>query len=102
MMAYDNDLIYSPPVPAWHHPTRGVAVPSVHPELPRCRGFARRARPGPLLRDGQAMGVEVRPVVRQGTSPQTSSTYLAMAPGRDGGANQRQTILALASGRRRG
>jgi hypothetical protein len=48
------------------------------------------------------MGVEVRAVVRQGTSPQTSSTYLAMAPRRDGGADQRQTILALASGRRRG
>jgi putative transposase len=27
---------------------------------------------------------------------------LAMAPGRDGGADQQQTILALASGRRRG
>src|ERR1700722_3512536 len=33
----------------------GVAVPSLHPELPRCRGFARRARAGPLLRDGQTV-----------------------------------------------
>src|SRR5271169_2781490 len=48
------------------------------------------------------MGAEVRAVVRQGTSPQTSSANLAMAPRRDGYPDRRQTILALAGGRRRG
>jgi putative transposase len=47
------------------------------------------------------MGVEVRAVVRQGTSPPTSSAHLALASGRDGGSDRRQAILALASGRRR-
>src|SRR6202453_3469927 len=48
------------------------------------------------------MGVEVRAVVRQGTSPQTSSASPVMAPRRDGYPDQRPTILALASCRRRG
>src|SRR5271170_5823281 len=48
------------------------------------------------------MGIEVRAVVRQGTSPQTSSAYLALASGRDGYPDWRPTILALAGGRRRG
>src|SRR5271170_2103347 len=48
------------------------------------------------------MGAEVRAVVRQGTSPQTSSANLAMAPRRDGYPDRRPTILALAGGRRRG
>ena len=47
------------------------------------------------------MGVEVRAVVRQGTSPQTSSTHLAPASGRDASSDRRQANLALASGRRR-
>jgi len=40
-------------------------------------------RVGCLLRDGQAMGVEVRAVVRQGTSPQTSSIDRAVASRRE-------------------
>src|SRR5271167_1127732 len=48
------------------------------------------------------MGVEVRAVVRQGTSPQTSSANRAVAHRRDGCPDWRQTILALAGGRRRG
>src|SRR5271168_5183424 len=48
------------------------------------------------------MGAEVRAIVRQGTSPQTSSANLAMAPRRDGYPDRRPTILALAGGRRRG
>src|SRR6202453_4523584 len=47
------------------------------------------------------MGVEVRAVVRQGTSSQTSSAHLVLASGRDGSPDRRQAILALASGRRR-
>src|ERR1700722_10813863 len=38
---------------------------SLLPQLPRRRGFARRARVGRLLRNGQALGVEVRAVVRR-------------------------------------
>src|ERR1700677_1923122 len=48
------------------------------------------------------MGAEVRAVVRQGTSPQTSSAHVAVAPRRNGGSDRRPTILALAGGRRRG
>src|ERR1700677_494905 len=48
------------------------------------------------------MGAEVRAVVRQGTSPQTSSANCPVASRRDGGPDRRQTILALAGGRRRG
>src|ERR1700722_18226434 len=47
------------------------------------------------------MGVEVRAVVRQGTSPPTSSAQLALASGRDGSSDRRQAVVALASGRRR-
>src|SRR3984957_13099772 len=42
------------------------------------------------------MGVEVRAVVREGTSPQTSSAHLALASGRDGSSDRRQALLALA------
>ena len=49
MMANDNGLIRSPPIPARHYPTCGVVVSSLHPELPRRRGFARRAWAGRLL-----------------------------------------------------
>ena len=42
----------------------------------------------------QTMGVEVRAVVRQGTSPQTSSTHLALASGRDGSSDRRQARSA--------
>src|SRR5271156_265928 len=48
------------------------------------------------------MGVKIRAVIRQGASPQTSSANLALASRRDGGSDRRQTILALAGGRRRG
>ena len=43
------------------------------------------------------MGVEVRAVVRQGTSSQTSSAHLTLASGRDGSSDRWQAILALAS-----
>jgi hypothetical protein len=49
--------------------------------------------------DGQTMGVEVRAVIRQGTSPPTSSADLALASGRDGSPDRLQAILALAGGR---
>ena len=48
------------------------------------------------------MGLEVWTVVRHGTSPQTSSANRPMASRRGGGPDRRQTIMAVASSRRRG
>src|ERR1700751_4613199 len=49
MMANDNDLIRSPPTPVGRHPACGMVLLSLNPQLPRRRGFARRARVGCLL-----------------------------------------------------
>jgi len=45
-----------PPLSAADYPARDLALPSLHPELPRRGGSARRARARPLLRNGAALG----------------------------------------------
>src|SRR4029077_14672674 len=52
---------------------RGPSIPlcALHAQLSRRRRFARGARSGYLLRNGAAMGFEVRTIVRQRTSPST-------------------------------
>src|SRR5690348_7882056 len=47
------------PLSARDHPVRNLAVPPLHPELPRCRGIAGRTRARHLLRNGAAMGAGV-------------------------------------------
>ena len=77
-MAHD-DLVCPPPVSAGDHPVRRLALSPFHAQLSRCRRSARRARTGCLLRNGAAMGIEIRADVRPRTSPQTPATNIAMA-----------------------
>src|SRR5271166_6474406 len=90
----DEDLVRPPPIPACDHPARRLALPPLHAQLSRCRGSTCRARSGCLLRDGAAMGLEVRAVVRPRTSPSTPSANGAMASRRDGRGNCGQAVLA--------
>ena len=76
-MAHD-DLVCPPPVPPCDHPARRLALCAFHAQLSRRRRSARGARSGCLLRNGAAMGIEVRAIVRPRTSPSTPSANVAM------------------------
>jgi hypothetical protein len=43
-LAHADNLLRAPPLPARCDPARGLAVPALHLELPRCRGSVGRAR----------------------------------------------------------
>ena len=78
MMAHD-DLVFTPSVSACDHQARRLALSPFHPQLSRRRRSARGARPGCLLRDVAAMGIEVRAIVRPRTSPPTPAGNDTMA-----------------------
>src|ERR1700731_1676337 len=93
----------SPPsVPARDHPARDLALSPVHPELPRCRGAAGRARTRHLLRNGATLGAEIRSRDRATAAPAAPSAEQPMAPGRDGGADRREADVPLGGRRSRG
>ena len=81
-MAYD-DLVCPPSFPACGHPARRLAVYAFHAQLSRRRRSASGARFGYLLRNGAPMGIEVRAVVRQRTSPSTPTANIALASRRE-------------------
>jgi hypothetical protein len=60
-------------------PARRLAVYAFHAQLSRRRRSACRARSGYLLRNGAAVGFEVRTIVRPRTSPSTSAANIALA-----------------------
>src|SRR5208282_5111848 len=93
-MAHD-DLVFPPSVSACDHPARRLALSPFHAQLSRRRRSARGARPGCLLRDGAAMGLEVRAIVRPRTSPSTPAANDAMASRRDGRGNCGPEGLAM-------
>src|SRR5208282_4391264 len=80
----DDDLVCPLSVSASDHPARCLALYALHAQLPRRRRSARGARSGCLPRNGAAMGLEVRAVVRPRTSPSTPAANGAMASRRDG------------------
>ena len=82
-MAHD-DFVRRPPVSPCDHPARRLALCEIHAQLSRHRGSARRAGYGCLLRNGAAMGIEVRAIVRPRTSPSAPAADHAMASRRDG------------------
>src|SRR5205809_3947297 len=70
----------SPPsVPGRDHPARDLALYPVHPELPRCRGAAGRARARHLLRNGTALGAEVRSLDRATAAPASPAAERSLA-----------------------
>src|SRR5690242_9033250 len=75
-MAHD-DLVCSPSVSACDHPACRLALCAFHAQLSRRRRSACRARTGCLLRNGAAMGIEIRTDVRARTSPQTPAADIA-------------------------
>src|ERR1700731_3549594 len=95
-------LLPPPSLPARDHPARDLALSPLHPELPRCRGTAGRARARHLLRNGTALGAEVRSLDRATAAPAAPSAEQPMAPGRDGGADRREGDVPLAGRRSRG
>jgi hypothetical protein len=74
-----DDLVCPPPVPSSDHPACRLALCPLHAQLSRRRGSARGARSGCLIRNGAAMGVEIRTVVRPRTSPSTPAANGAVA-----------------------
>jgi hypothetical protein len=83
---------------AGDHPARRMALYTFHAQLSRRRRSARGARSGCLLRNGETMGLEVRPIVRSRTSPSTPSANVAMASRRDGRDDCGPAVLAMARG----
>jgi hypothetical protein len=69
MMPNDNHLVRASPISSSDHPACSLALCSVHAQLPRRWGTPRRTGSGRLLRDGQALGVEVRNPIRSRASP---------------------------------
>jgi hypothetical protein len=94
-MAHD-DLVCPPPVSACDHSARCLALSAFHAQPPRRRRPARRAWAGCLLRNGAAMGLEVRAGVRPRTSPSTPAANLPVACRRDGRDDWRPAVLAVA------
>src|SRR6267154_1311667 len=62
-----------PSLPARDHPARDLALSPLHPELPRRRGTAGRTRARHLLRNGAAMGAEVRSGDRATAAPASAA-----------------------------
>ena len=81
-MAHD-DLVFPPSVSARDHPARRLALCAFHAQLSRRRRSACGTRSGYLLRNGAAMGIEVRAIVRPRTLPAPAAND-AMASRRDG------------------
>jgi transposase-like protein len=82
------DLVRPSPVPAGRHPAGDPALPALHAELPGRGGAPGRARARGVLRNGPALGPEVRPGDRSQPSPSPAPAEPALAPGRDGGADR--------------
>src|SRR6516162_679453 len=95
-------LLLPPPLPARDHPARDLAVSSLHPELPRCRGPVGRARARYLLRNGAALGAEIWSRDRAALAPASPSAERSLASRRDGGADRRQADVTVACGQSRG
>jgi pimeloyl-ACP methyl ester carboxylesterase len=74
-----DDLVCPPSVPACDYPARRLVICAFHAQLSRRRRSACGARTGYLLRNGAAMGIEVRAVVRPRTSPSTPAANIALA-----------------------
>ena len=87
-----DDLVCPPPVSTRDYPARRLALCAFHPQLSRRRRPARRAWAGCLLRNGAAMGLEVRADVRPGTSSSTPAANLAVASRRECAANARPAM----------
>jgi tetratricopeptide (TPR) repeat protein len=75
----NDDFVRPPPVSACDHSARGLALCAFHAQLSRHRRSAGRARSGCLLRNGAAMGFEVRAVVRPRTPQSTFAANGAVA-----------------------
>src|SRR5258708_38629871 len=93
------DLVRPPPVPARRHPARRLAVPALHPELPRRGGSPGRAWRRSLLRDDPALGVEVRARLRPATAARSVAPRFPLAPRRAGGSDPR--LAGVSAARRR-
>src|SRR5215210_5581069 len=71
-------------VPARGDPTRGLSLPALHAELPRCRGALGRTWDRDLVRNCPALGCEVRPRLRPQPPPATAKADRHVALERDG------------------
>ncbi len=71
-LGYADNLLRPPPLPARCDPARGLALPALHLEPPRCRRSVGRARDGDQQRDPPAMGPDIRAGCR--AKPQARAT----------------------------
>jgi hypothetical protein len=79
-------LLPPPSLPARDHPARDLALSPLHPELSRCRGAAGQPRARHLLRNGAALGSEVRSRDRATAAPGSPAAERSLASRRDGGS----------------
>jgi len=77
-------LLPPPWLPARDHPARDLPLSPVHSELSRCRGAAGRTGTRHLLRNGAALGAEVRSHDCATAASASSSAERSLAPRRDG------------------
>ena len=79
-------------LPARANPTRHLAVSPLHPELSRRRGTAGRTRVRYLLRNGAALGAEIRTGDRATATPVSSAAEQSLASRRECAANARPAM----------
>src|SRR5512143_2990119 len=102
--AYGQAFIPLPPLSEHRHPAGRLALFPLRSELPRRRGYARRAWHRCVLRDGPPLGVEVRRDHCAQAETRTASAGQAVASRRSVRLHQRHTVVRLAcrGQRRRG
>src|SRR5438034_10428411 len=89
-------LLSPPPLPAADHPAGDLVVSPLHPQLSRCGGAPCRTRARYLLRNGAALGVEVRSPARVPAAAEAPATERPVAFGRDGRAHRREDDVSVA------
>ena len=90
------------PIPARRHPPRRLALSALHAQLPRRRGTPGRTRPRCFVRDGPAMGPEVRAAIRSKPACQATAAKRPMVSRRDGRLDRRQPEVVVAGRGQRG
>jgi hypothetical protein len=81
---------------------RDLAISPLHPELRKCRGTTRRAWARCLLRNGAALGAEIRPADRAQAAARPPAPERALASRRARRPDRREADVPVARRRARG
>ena len=86
---YEENQLCGLPVPARDHSSGDMALPPVHPQLARRRGFVGGTRSGGVLRDGSALGEPFRTDDRGQPAKASPEASYDVASGRGLSENRR-------------